>query len=127
VNTASIPGLATTASGTYVDLGGPAVTITVPAGATHALVSVTSRLRVSTGNDGCYMGFEVTQGGTTIQAASDTNALILADNLVQAASASYIVTLPSSGTFTFTAMYRSPPGNPECDFDNRSLYVIPLQ
>jgi hypothetical protein len=115
-----------TASGTYVDLGGPAVTITLPPGVTSALVSVTSRLEVSNGNDGCYMGFAIS--GDTVRPATDSNALIMANNnIVQAASASYVVTgLPAGGTVTFTAEYRSPPGNPSCNFDNRSIWALPV-
>jgi hypothetical protein len=73
------------------------------------------------------MSFAVTQGATTIQPAADQNALLLIGNDVQAASASYFVTGLTAGTYTITAEYRSPPGNPSCSFDNRSIWAIPLQ
>jgi hypothetical protein len=73
------------------------------------------------------MSFDVSGDTTRPAPTDDSNALILADTTIQAASATYVVPgLPAGGTFTFTAVYRSPPGNASCNFDNRSIWALPL-
>jgi hypothetical protein len=72
------------------------------------------------------MGFAIS-GGNTI-AASDANALILTNNNLQQASASFVRTgLTSGASDTFTGQYKvSSGGSPMCTYSNRSIWAIPL-
>jgi len=109
---------------TYTNLGtaGPSVTVTLPAGATRALVSVTSGVQGSTGSISCYVSFQVNGAGTLAQ--MDARALILTNNNLQQASATFVVSGLSAGSNTFTAQYRASSGT--CTFSNRSIWAIPL-
>jgi hypothetical protein len=90
------------------------------------LISVTARVDASNGTGSCYVGFAIS--GDTTRAATDNNALILEGSFLQAASATYVVTgLPAGGTITLTVEYKSPPSlTKTCDFDNRSIWALPL-
>jgi hypothetical protein len=113
-----------TSSTTYVNLTteGPSVTLTVPPSG-RALVSVTAAMFGSTGNTSCFMGFEVTGGPTVLP--NDGNALILAGNTEQKASASFVVAgLTAGSTVTIQAKYRTSAGT--CTFSTRSIFAIPL-
>jgi hypothetical protein len=116
----------TTSSTTYTDLAstekGPSVELTVPASG-RVLVSVTAGMVGSTGSTSCFMGFEVLPGPTP---ASDANALILAGNATQKASASFVVNGLTAGAHTFEAKYRAASAQSTCTFFNRSIFAIPL-
>ena len=95
-----------TSSNSYTNLAtsGPAITLTVPPSG-RVLVSVTSGMTGGTGSTSCFMSF-VVSGGSAL-AASDARALILTNNNLQQASASFIVALTPSTSATFTAQYRA--------------------
>jgi hypothetical protein len=126
---AAVPAAENTNSVTYTGLTtpGPAVTVTIPAGASKALVSVTSGVTGSNGSIQCYMSFAVS--GASTQAASDSRAQALTGvsgtNFLQT-SASFVVTGLTPGSNTFTAQYRASVNNQTCTFSNRSIWVIPL-
>jgi hypothetical protein len=96
--------------------------VTLPAGASRSLVSVTATMESSTGSESCLMSFAV--NGTT--PANNSRALILAGTYEQAASATFVVTGLSPGPNTFTANYRGTQKEKECFFSNRSIWAIPL-
>jgi hypothetical protein len=112
-----------TSSTTYTDLltAGPSVVLTVPASG-KLLVSVTSGENGSTGSVSCYMS--VALSGANATPASDTQALILTNNNLQQASASFLLSGLTPGSTTVTAKYRVNLGS--CSFTARSIWVVPL-
>ena len=112
-------------TGSTADLAtvGPAVTVTVSSTG-QTLVTITAELFNSTNNGICFMGFAVS--GATTLAASNTQALRFqspAANGRAQMSATYLVTGLTSGSNTFTAMYRAVANT--CTFLNRNIIVIP--
>jgi hypothetical protein len=100
-----------TASATYTALAGAvSVAVTTTAANQKVLVSLTVRCTNGTTDSGCYMGF--TASGGLTQAASDNFAV--GSNSVASSTttgifvgaASYLLTIPTAGTTTFTAQFR---------------------
>jgi hypothetical protein len=112
----------TSSSGSYTNLAttGPTVTVNVSAAGT-AVITVTAFEDAAAGGDSCYMSFASTSGPTSV-AASDSQA-VMETGGGQQASATYVVTGLSAGSYTFTARYRSSGGT--CHFSNRGLIVTP--
>jgi hypothetical protein len=100
------------------------VTVTIPAGASKALVSVTSGDTGSNGSIQCFTSFAVS--GASAQAASDNRAQVLAGGVFLQTSASFVVSGLTSGSNTFTAKYRVTNASQSCLFQNRSIWVVPL-
>jgi hypothetical protein len=101
---------------------GPAVgNVVVPASG-RVLVSVTAGIETATGSGVGYMSFAVS--GPTASGANDSTALNLLGNDFQKASATFVVSGLTPGTYTFTAKYRTTQGT--ATFRNRSIWVIPL-
>jgi hypothetical protein len=114
------------ANSAYGDLttGGPSVTVSVNSA---ALVIMTSRLSSNTRGI-CSMSFEATSSGGPNIAASDDRSLVGSDqheNYPLQASATYLVTGLSAGSYTFTAKYKSNAASVSCTFTSRNIIVIP--
>jgi hypothetical protein len=112
-----------TSSTVYGNLAtpGPSLTVTVPASG-RALVSVTTEVFGNANSTSCLMSF-VASGVPAI----DGNAVILAGQSLQRASATSVIGGLAPGSAPFTAQYRvQGTGNLNCTFSNRALMVIPL-
>jgi hypothetical protein len=115
-----------TSSTTYVNLttAGPSVTVIVPASG-RVLVSVTTATTGNSASTSCLMSFAAS-GGNTV-AASDANAVILAGQALQRASATSVLGGLAAASTTFTAQYRvAGQGSASCTYSNRSIMAIPL-
>jgi hypothetical protein len=115
----------TTTSLTYTDLAtvGPSVTLTLPAGATKALVVLTAAANGSVGNSFAFMSVAVS-GASTVP-PSDANAYAVAGNDPVRASATVLISgLSSAGSLTFTAKYRVSSGT--ATFSTRDITVLPV-
>jgi hypothetical protein len=80
----------------------------------------------SSGAVSCSMSFAAS--GANTFAATDANAVTLSSGTLQRASASSVLTLPTAGSTTFTAMYKREGGGgaATCAFVNRAIMAIPL-
>jgi hypothetical protein len=72
------------------------------------------------------MSFAASGANTFV--ATDANAVTLSAGTLQRSSATSVLTLPSTGSTTFTAMYKRDGGGgaATCAFVNRSIMAIPL-
>lgn len=130
-----VPTLSSTASGPPVDLGGPAVTVTVPEG---GLVGVYARVEaLSTGGGGDGAAQVHLQEATLLADAPrimsfPTNNPIVArftapgpdgiNGVVGPTRAGMITMAPPAGTYTFSLQY-SGAGGATASFQNRRLWV----
>ena len=91
------------------------VTVTTTAANQKVLVTLNTKCFNSNQDDGCYMSF-VASGGLT-QAASDNFAIgngrpgASATDIFWVGGATYLVTVPTPGTTTFTAQFKRGNGN----------------
>jgi hypothetical protein len=70
------------------------------------------------------MSFEINKKPLSVP-EGDEHALILAGSSLQAASASFVIENLSEGANEFKAVYRTN-ANKACEFQNRSIWAIPL-
>jgi hypothetical protein len=115
----------TTTSTTYVDLATVGPTITVAVGASgRVLVSVTAGMTGTNASTSCFMSFATSGTGATVTPAADARALVLAGNILDQTSASFVVSGLNPVNTIFTAKYRASANT--CTFLNRSIWAIPL-
>ena len=114
-----------TSSTSFTDLSTTGPTVTVTTGVA-AIVIITAGIFSDTGDEGGYMGFDIS--GSSSVSASINDALTLRSPAtskgLRASFATVVVGL-TAGSNTFTSKYRTT-GSGTCSFLDREMIVVPL-